>query len=40
MKEEARRLLRGGRFKSIVLYEWSEAEGDYIELEELTPADL
>ena len=40
MEIEARRLLRGGRYKSIVLYEWSAKENDYVELEEITPADL
>lgn len=36
----AERLLRGGRYKSIVLYEWDAAADDWHELEELTSSDV
>lgn len=40
MTLEAERLLRGGRYKSIVLYEWDAAASDWRDLTELTSNDL
>ncbi|WP_439601869.1 hypothetical protein [Devosia sp.] len=40
MANRAERLLRGGRFKSIVTYEWNAVRDEWDELDELTLADL